>query len=84
VVELELIPDPGRGSRAARVAAAALAREGLDRDDRDDVQAMGLRGAPWRRAAVEEAVERGDAFGGRRGRSAYVPRARSTRGATRA
>ena len=52
-MEIELVPDPGPVDPAARAALVALTREAVDRD----VRPAGLDGA-WRRAGIDEAVER--------------------------
>lgn len=52
-MEIELVPDPGAGDPAAAAAAAALRREGMARDER----AAAYDGA-WRRAGVQENIER--------------------------
>jgi len=52
-MEIELVPDPGAADHAAQAAAIALSGEGLA----DDERPPGVAGA-WRRAGVEEAVNR--------------------------
>lgn len=86
-METELVPDPGADDAVTRAIVAALGRSGLlDRES-----GSGSSGA-WRRAGLEEAVERGASPGlhgagsppgGAIGRGS-VPPAPSSRGATRA
>ncbi len=86
-MQLELVPDPGADGPVARAAVAALGRVRLLETGRGSGW-----GAAWRRAGLEEAVERdvargvygvGSPLGGATGRAA-VPPAPSSRGATRA
>lgn len=72
-MEIELVPDPGADDPASRAALAALERDGTV----DDVRPTAYDGA-WRRAGLEDAVERCVTPAG------YVPPVRSTAGAPRA
>lgn len=82
-MEIELVPDPAVDDPASRVAAAALAREGFV----DGVLPNSFEGA-WRRAGLQDAVERSASRDGAlpsgRVPSGYVPPPRSTLGAARA
>ena len=86
-MQLELVPDPGADAPVTRAAVAALGRVGLLETGRGSEW-----GAAWRRAGLEEAVERepargaygaGSPLGGATGRGVVPPAPRS-RGATRA
>jgi hypothetical protein len=52
-MEIELVPDPGSGDPVARAAIVALTRENLAGDDLP----RGIASA-WRRAGVDEAIDR--------------------------
>ena len=67
-MEIELVPDPGAADPAARAALVALSREAVDRD----VRPAGMDGA-WRRAGIEEAVERSPSLHGGSRRRAPRP-----------
>ena len=86
-MEFELVPDPGADDPVTRAVVAALSRSGLVEGE----SGAESRGA-WRRAGLEEALERnaspsphgaGSPPGGAMGRGSVPPAPRS-RGATRA
>ncbi len=74
-MEIELFPDPGADDPAARAAVSALTLEGLTGDERPP----GSVGA-WRRAGLDEAVDRSVASSHPRA-SGAAPNGRRTNGA---
>jgi hypothetical protein len=82
---VEFVPDPGADGPTTRAALAALLSEGLLDDRRP-----GAYDSAWRQAAIEDGVSDGPSRvaaalqASDAPASAYVPPARSSRGATRA